>query len=849
MPADTPVLAQWRRLKAEARDADWLFFRLGDFYELFFDDALAAAPVLGVQLTSRDRETPMCGVPFHALDEYLGRAVLAGFRVAIAEQLEDPAATRGLVARGIVRTVGPGTYVPEDGALAGPLAAVYRRRDAFGLAVVWVAEGRVVVFEHRGPDADRMLAREWERHRPAEVIANVPLGQDLPCRVQPERFAARDAARQLAERLGVESLARWGLGDQPLAATALLAAWQYAEAAEGRPLSHLLHIQLARPEGRMYVDRRTLKQLGIVVESTDGRDLWHLLNHCQTPMGERLLAALIRHPLADAERLERRWAAVAQWQTQEGTRRQVRGLLGQVGDVERRLARVAMELATPRDLVRLGAALDVAAALQPLVAEPDAAALWDDAAPAIDAAGADPPWVQVLPEVATWLWRLDPEAGSAWDQGGLIRPEMDADLDRARQGAHDQRAALIALEARLRTETGIRGLRIRSHKTLGYLAEVPAGQVERVPAEWRRRQSTANAERFTLPALEDLATAIALASSTWVAQEEALAREVLAVVRARVAPLQVWAHRLAELDVATTLAEAAVRYQWTRPTVGAELVVDGVRHPVVALHVDSYVASDLRLASPGKAAIITGPNMAGKSTFMRAIAQNAWLAQMGSFVAAQRWQAPIFDGIYPRIGAEDDLAHGRSTFLVEMEEVAQIVQQATGASLVILDELGRGTATFDGMAIAWAVLEHLVGSDPDRSPWALIATHYHELTQLESDRVINLAVDAVQRQGQLVWLHEVHPGRASESFGVAVAALAGVPRSILRRAERLLAQWEKTGRPAPPPPAEQMDWLGPDPVTEGWLRELDRLNLDQMTPLEALSVLTDWQRRRSGGPT
>lgn len=833
MAADTPVMTQWRRLKSEAPDTDWLFFRLGDFYELFFDDAVAAAPILGVQLTSRDQKVPMCGVPFHALEEYLGRAVAAGFRVALAEQLEEPSSTaRGLVARGIVRRVGPANYMPEDGQAPGPLAAVRMAADGFGWALLWMAEGRAAAWEYHGRDFAAVLEQAWRGHRPAEAVASRELPLALPARVHPHLFAGAAARQQLADRWGVPSLARWGLDQEPLAAEALLGAIRYAEVAEGRTLVHVTEIEAGRPAGLMRADPRAMAQLGIVARTPAEPSLWTWLNLTATPMGERLLRQWLHQPLRDPVRLRARQEGVGRWLEAGPLRREARLRLGRVGDLDRRLTRIALELASPRDLVRLARGLEAVASVR------------DVGSPA------DPPGppeaTAALRVVGAALAQLDPDAPASWDAGGLLRPGADAALDRLRALAHDQRAALLALEATLQAETGIRGLKIRHHRALGYFADVPAAQVARVPSDWRRRQSLAAAERFTLPRLEDLAAAIQTATAEWMAQEEAVARAIMAAVQAEMPSLQQWARWVAELDALAALAEGADRRQLSRPVIGPAIHLVGLRHPVVADEVASYVPSDLDLDPPAKAAIITGPNMAGKSTFMRAVAQNAWLAQIGSWVAASAWAAPLFDGIHPRIGAEDDLAHGRSTFLVEMEETAQILHQAGPHSLVILDELGRGTATFDGMAIAWAVVEQLVGDDPAQAPWLLFATHYHELTQLGGPRVVNLAVDAIQREGQLVWLHEVRPGQASQSFGVAVAALAGVPRPVLRRADRLLRQWDRHGRPAPLA-AEQVDWLSPDPETALWLGELDRVQLDALTPLEALQLLAEWQRRRAGG--
>jgi DNA mismatch repair protein MutS len=444
--------------------------------------------------------------------------------------------------------------------------------------------------------------------------------------------------------------------------------------------------------------------------------------------------------------------------------------------------------------------------------------------------------------LAERLGELSPEAGSRWDGGDLIREGVDADLDRHRQLTRDARGLLLDLERSLRDEMGIRGLKIGVHRTLGYFVEVPRRDEDRVPDRWRQTQSMAATVRFTMERLEELGRDIATAEERYLEADEARARSLAECVLEEAEALGQWADRIAQLDVFTTFADLAERRHLTRPAWSAGgIEAAGLRHPVVETTVPGYVPSDLVLEPPARTVVLTGPNMAGKSTFMRAAAQNAWLQHIGSFVAADRWRAPLLDAIFTRIGAGDNLARGQSTFMVEMEETAFILQHATSRSLVLLDELGRGTSTYDGLAIAWAVTEHLARED---GPYTLVATHYRELTDIDSPVIARLKVDALEHSGgQLVLLHEVTPGVASRSFGVAVAARAGLPRPVVTRASRLLRQWEAEGRPVPPPQLAQADWLEPDPREQDVLGEIRRATVDRLTPLDALALVAEWQRR------
>lgn len=826
----TPLMGQWERLKAQVPEA-WLFFRLGDFYELFGPDAEAAWSVLNVQLTSRDGQVPMCGVPHHALDLYLDRAVRSGHSVAIAEQLEDPKDAKGLVDRGIVRLVTPGTYVPDDGETAGPVTALYRVTGGFGLAAVWLGEGRAVATEYRGRDADACLRREWDRLAPAECVVPDAESTDALERIdaptiRPDLFYGRQARRLLLDRLQIESLRGIGLDDMPWAQAALLAALKYIDGTQGSVARHVTRI-VARPPGDgFHAESRTLRQLAILDASHP--DLYRYLNQTVTPMGARLLRDWLVRPLADAALITERLDAVAYWCGEGARRQRLRDALKPIGDIDRRVARLTMGLGQPRDLLRLKAALQQRApVLEILAGTPASARPWRE-------------WPQLNALAERLNWMAD-EVPATWDGAPLIAAGTFSELDRLRELAQDQRRALLQLEQQLRQATDIRTLKVGVHRTLGYYVEVSRTHTDKVPASWRRKQSMVNTERYSVEDLDLLASDIERADADWHAMEAARAQDVLAAVTTHADALNGWAESLAIMDVILTWAEVAERRHWVRPAFSPEgFRVSGVRHALVEQSVDSYVRSDLQLETPARAAIITGPNMAGKSTFMRAIAQNAWLAQVGSFVAAEQWSMPLLDGIWVRIGADDDLTRGQSTFMVEMEEMAQILQASTARSLVILDELGRGTSTFDGMAIAWAVLEHLGEME---GPWTLFATHYQELTNLEGPTIINLAVDAVETQGRLVLLHQVKPGKASRSFGIAVAAMAGLPRPVIARAERLQRQWEREGRPSPPPDQDQVNWFEPDPTWLDLLSELRRLDTTRITPMEALNLIAEWQRR------
>ncbi|MBX5466740.1 MAG: DNA mismatch repair protein MutS [Firmicutes bacterium] len=832
---------QYRRLKAEHPEA-LLLFRLGDFYELFGDDAVTAAPVLEVQLTSRDGVVPMCGVPHHALDHYLRKLMAAGFTVAIAEQTEDPKKAKGLVERRVVRTVSPGTFVPdpEEGQWVPRFAVLVRDRRGWALAVAELATGALYVTEGEGHPIPAVL-EEWERWRPEEFLTN---WEDLKPQLSGrpvsagEWFGRRTEAAwegYLAQRLGTQTLTAWGLGDRPRAQWALYLLVRALEVRQGRPLPHLTVLRVYDWHGGMHLPPRTLRQLDIF--SDRGPSLFGHLNHTVTGMGARLLREWLTRPLCDPAAIRRRALAIRFWAEAGALRRRLRETLRGAGDLSRRVSRLVLGLGTPRDLRAVRAAVAAAMALGEWVpAEGLYEALrdeidprrWEALAQALDPLAEDPPL--------------------RWNDPGLIRPGADARLDRLRRLAADQRAALAELEARERERTQIRSLKVGYHRTLGYYWEVPRSQVGQVPPDWRRRQSMAHSERFTSEALLALEAEIQGAEAESLDREAAMAEAMVAAVREASEGLNRLASALAELDVLGALAEVVVRQGYTWPTIlepGQRMRITGLRHPVLETVLAEYVASDFEPEPEERVTIITGPNMGGKSTFLRALAQVAILAQIGMAVPCEMAALPCFDGIYTRIGADDDLVRGQSTFMVEMEEVAAILRQAGPHSLVILDELGRGTSTFDGMAIAWAVVEYLAGRD---GPTTLFATHYHELTEL-GDRlqtVANRTAEVVPSpQGGVLFTHRILPGKALRSYGIEVARRAGLPPAVLTRAAAVLRRWETAGPQAAPAHA-QLTLFAPNPLCEELWAALAALDLDELSPREAWRWLEMWRRRVIG---
>ncbi|MEO7240845.1 MAG: DNA mismatch repair protein MutS [Sphingomicrobium sp.] len=849
--APTPMMAQYRRLKDEAGDA-LLFYRMGDFFEMFFDDARAAAATLDIALTKRGEADgapiPMCGVPVHSAEAYLARLIRAGHRVAIAEQIESPAAARkargakALVDRAIVRLVTPGTLTEEallESSAANWLAAIGRAGDDWAIAAADISTGRFELVAC-GPGE---LAAELARLAPAETIADA----DVPgIRTEAGKggFDSVAGERALKARFGLATLDGLGApGRAELAAAGGLLTYLGAtQKGAGLLLDAPRRIQRAQ---HMAIDAATRESLELCRSASGGvaGSLLGEIDRCSTSAGRRLLAEDIAAPLTERAAIERRLGLVA-WLHGDALRRErVRVALKAMPDLARALARLAAGRGSPRDLASLRDGLAAAGELQrELGGEPDRPALLEAMLPQL---GGHDALVETLQRALVASPPLDAA------KGGYIAEGYDDALDGLRAAASDGRRAIAALEARYREATGVAALKIRHNAVLGFHIEVAARHADRLMAPdsgFTHRQTLAGVVRFNSPDLHSEASRVVEAGGDALAAEAAHAEELSTRALAAAARITATAEAIARIDVAASHAARAAEGGWVRPELTDEacLEIDGGRHPVVESALagsgERFVANDLSVGPHDRLWLITGPNMGGKSTFLRQAALIAVLAQAGSFVPAARAKIGLVDRLFSRVGAADNLARGRSTFMVEMVETAAILAQATPASLVILDEIGRGTSTYDGLAIAWAVVEAM---HDDLRCRTLFATHYHELTRL-AERLDALSLHHVRARewkGDLVLLHEVADGAADRSYGIAVAKLAGLSPAVVARAKSVLAKLEP-GRDATGGIAAGLDDLplfaaaaAPEPVADPLAEALGAIEPDRLTPREALDAL------------
>ena len=849
--APTPMMAQYKRLKDEAGDA-LLFYRMGDFFELFFDDAKAASACLDIALTKRGEDggepIPMCGVPVHSAESYLARLIKAGHRVAIAEQTESPAEARKargsktLVERAIIRLVTPGTLTEDtllESASANWLAAIGRAGDDYAVAAADISTGRFELVSC-GPGE---LAAELARLSPAETIAESAV-PGVRTSAGKGGFDSIAGERALKSRFGLVTLD--GLGSpsraELAAAGGLLAYLDATQKGAGTLLDPPRRVSRS---AHMAIDAATRESLELTRSAGGGIDgsLLGEIDRCQTAAGRRLLCEDIAAPLTDRRAVERRLALVA-WLHEDPLRRErVRTALKQLPDIARALARLSAGRGSPRDLALLRDGLAGAMSLRSeMEIEPDRPKLLDELLPRLGGHGA------LVDRLRVALIESPPIDSS---KGGYIAEGYDPALDALREAASNGRRAIAALEARYRDATGISSLKIRHNAVLGYHVEVSARHADRLMApdsSFTHRQTLAGVVRFNSAELHEEASRVVEAGAHALAAEAAHAEELTALAVAAAPQVTGTAEAIARIDVAASHAQRAVEGGWTAPELTDQpcLEIESGRHPVVEAALqqsgDRFVANDLSMGPDDRLWLITGPNMGGKSTFLRQTALIAVLAQAGAFVPAARAKIGIVDRLFSRVGASDNLARGRSTFMVEMVETAAILAQATAQSFVILDEIGRGTSTYDGLAIAWAVVEAMHDEVKCRT---LFATHYHELTRL-AGRLDSLSLHHVRARewkGDLVLLHEVADGAADRSYGIAVAKLAGLAPSVVARARSVLAKLE-AGRDATGGIAAGLDDLplfaanaepeqGPDPVSAA-LAEIDP---DSLTPREALEHL------------
>ncbi|WGE77024.1 DNA mismatch repair protein MutS [Actinobacillus equuli subsp. haemolyticus] len=789
----TPMMAQYLQLKAQNPDI-LLFYRMGDFYELFYDDAKKAAALLDISLTKRGSSAgepiPMAGVPYHAVEGYLAKLVALGESVAICEQIGDPAASKGPVERKVVRIVTPGTV--SDEALLPErqdnlVAAIYEEKGVFAIATLDMTSGRFLITELPNKEA---LAAELQRLQPAEILyaedfsAAEILNNYKGLRRRPVwEFELVTAINLLNRQFGTQSLAGFGVEKAVVALCAAGCVLHYAQETQRTALPHINSIHLAQNSDTILPDAATRRNLELTQNLAGGTEntLAAVLDKCVTPMGSRLLKRRIHQPIRDLEKLKKRQDIIDTLQKEQRIER-LQPLLQNVGDMERILARVALRSARPRDLTRLRTAL---------AQLPDIAKNAKNLTASLDALVAQ---IGDFSELHALLERAIIETPPQLIRdGGVIAAGYNAELDEWRELSAGATQYLENLEIREREATGIDTLKIGFNAVHGYYIQISQGQAHKAPMHYVRRQTLKNAERYIIPELKTYEDKVLKAKGASLALEKQLYDELFDLLMPRLGELQLAAMALSELDVLTNLAERAESLNYVRPTFSLQRGVNikGGRHPVVEQVLkDPFIANPVFLNAQRHLLVVTGPNMGGKSTYMRQIALISLMAYIGSFVPADSAEIGALDRIFTRIGASDDLASGRSTFMVEMTEMANILHQATENSLVLIDEIGRGTSTYDGLSLAWACAEWLAKKTQSLT---LFATHYFELTSLPSQLkgVANVHLDAREHQDSIVFMHSVQEGAASKSYGLAVAALAGVPKQVIQLAKQRLAHLEE----------------------------------------------------------
>jgi DNA mismatch repair protein MutS len=885
----TPLMRQYSSIKQRHPQA-LLLFRLGDFYELFFEDAVIAARELQITLTSRNKEKgepiPMCGVPYHAAESYIARLVRKGFRVAICDQMEDPRVVKKLVKREVTRVVSPGTSIQAETLeprANNYLAAALDRNGVVGVAFADLSTGDFRTTEFSGPQAEARFREEIERMSPSEVLlpassdsldqngsqqtsrggpysARAPAFGALRKNSEPpltqtplEEWVFQEdyASRLLRDQFRVSTLAGYGLEDHQAATAAAGAILHYIRETQRGSLSHLDGVRFYEQQDFLIVDSATLRNLEVVEPafgSSRDATLLSIVDHCMTSFGARLLKQRLLRPFVSREEIESRWTSVTELAENTIGREELRRTLGKIQDLERILSKVALETANGRDLL----ALKLSLAQLPVVRRqieklqaPKIHELWER--------------IESLDDIRTLLDKaIHPEAPVLLTEGNLIRPGYNAELDALRELSQNSKQVIAQIEQRERQRTGIASLKVRFNNVFGYYIEVSKPNLSLVPSGYERKQTLVNAERFTTPELKELEAKILDAEEKRQALEHDLFIEVRRKVGAEAARIRRTAAALAELDVLGCFAWLAAERTYHRPEISedGEMIVIQGRHPVIERITDqnqsgAFIPNDLYLnSSTDRMLIITGPNMGGKSTYLRQAALIALMAQAGCFVPAARAKLPLLDRIFTRIGASDNLAEGRSTFMVEMTEAAGILNAATPRSLVLLDEVGRGTATFDGLAIAWAVVEYL---QTHTSAKTLFATHYHELTELADllPGVRNYHVSVKESGSNIIFLRKVERGSADKSYGVEVARLAGLPSAVIERAREILARHEQSEHTLSERLASRRNKARPAPVqltiftplNPEIVRAIEAADLDNMKPIEALNLLAELKRQ------
>ena len=867
----TPVMRQYREIKEKHPDTI-LFFRIGDFYETFESDAELISRELEIVLTSRsksgDNRIPLAGVPYHAADGYIAKLVSKGYKVAVVDQVGDTKNTKGIVKRELVRIITPGTVIDSSmlsSSASSCLLAVSPdlKNDLWGIALLDISTGEFFVASvNRDPGFENILS-EIARYRPAECIIPSAVPDELKERVRErgvvvtlyndEEFSEQRARRTLMEHFRVSSLAGYGCDSLPASIGAAGAALAYAKSTQNSSLAHINTLFLRSSAQGMMLDAITLRNLEVkesIRSDTKGATLFSCLDGTKTPMGSRMLNRHLSRPLTGIEEINKRLDAIDFLIAHTPARLSLRNLLSRYADIERIAARIAYGNAGPRDLIALADSLSALPSIRSTIMDTGTGDIPGYIADALKNLHDLPDCIALIKNAIV----TDPPVIAR--NGGVIRPGYSKELDSIKGVLHSGKDWIIELQKKERDLTGIKSLKIGYNRIFGYYIDITKPNLHLVPPHYQRRQTTATGERYSLPELQEKETLITNADERVLALERELWSGIIEALRRVICDLQEIAGGIAVLDVSTALAEVAQTHDYIRPnlnTSDAIIIRDG-RHPVVeqgALGV--FVPNDTELASSGtQVMIITGANMAGKSTYMRAVALICIMAQAGSFVPARHASIGILDRIFTRVGAFDDLASGQSTFFVEMLELANILNNVTEKSLVVLDEIGRGTSTSDGCSIAKAVLEYLHGRSVT-GPKTLFATHFHELIEVEGvlKRVKNYHFAVKETKKDVVFLRKLIPGATDKSYGIHVARLAGIPKKVTERAESILVETMNRDVPAGTRPQRytQVLLFDHDSATKTEMHhpvldELDRINPDEMTPLQALAKIAELQKMR-----
>lgn len=853
----TPMIEQYLEVKANHQDAI-LFFRLGDFYEMFFEDAVLAARELEIVLTSRDggqQKVPMCGIPYHAVNNYLPRLISRGYKVAICEQVEDPKQASGIVKREVTRVISPGTILEDfmlDEGTSNYLAAVDIDEKTIGFAYIDISTGEFLLTEINGPHALQDLHAELQRVMPAECLLSArltrnslwedhPLGNDFLFSNFPEDdLNLEQSLLALSDHFGQSSLGEWGISACQAGCLAAAMIIRFLYTTQKSRLLHIDRLQIYRSSDYVELDNFTRRNLELTSTIRQGRkegSLLDILDQCRTPMGKRNLRRWLEQPLMSMEAINQRLDGVEELLADIALRQSGRDMVNKIYDLERLCGKLGSPLLNPRDLLALKHSLALLPAIKDLLRDSRSATLKE-------IANLDP-LVEVHDIINS---AIDDEAPLTVREGGIIRFGYRQEIDELKSLGAQGKNFLLEYENREKARTGIKYLKVSYNKVFGYYIEVSKSNLGMVPADYIRKQTLVNTERFITEELKNYEDKILGAHEKLCTLEYDCFTEIKQKLEPFIPAIQASSKAVADFDCLLSLAQVAFLNNYVRPRLARDgrLEIKAGRHPVVekSLQHTRFVPNDIMLDNrENRFAIITGPNMGGKSTYMRQAALINIMAQIGSFVPASEARISIIDRVFTRVGAADDLSAGQSTFMVEMVELAHILNHATANSLIILDEIGRGTSTYDGLSIAQAVSEYIHDKVKART---LFATHYHELTRLAEEKkgIINLSVSVMESVDTVTFLKKVLPGKADKSYGIHVAQMAGLPRTVVDRAYEVLAALESNESPTCHPEVQQISLFeeGPNEILE----ELDHLDLDSLSAREALMILYNWKEKRRG---